>query len=159
MEFPTSHVLLQYQENMHGIDVVDQCRGYYTCALKSHKWWHRILTFIVDFSTHNSFVLYKEDSENLGLSKYSQQLWLFTLSKQLIAPCAFSNVPHGQFRTLACHGFHYNERHECLQLHYIVCGARTRQFCFGCGGCFMCTTPCYIKVHTQPEFAAQAVCA
>jgi hypothetical protein len=60
---------------------VDQCRGYYTCALESHKWWHRILMFVVDSSTYNSFVLYKEDNESLGLPKYSRQLRLFRLAK------------------------------------------------------------------------------
>jgi hypothetical protein len=95
VEFPTSPVLLQYQKNMRGIDVMDQCQGYYTCALESHKWWHRILTFVLDPSMHNSFVLYKEDSETLELLKHSLQLWLFTLAKQLVAPCVRPNIPRG----------------------------------------------------------------
>jgi hypothetical protein len=30
MEYPTSSILLEYQRNMHGVDVVDQKRDYYT---------------------------------------------------------------------------------------------------------------------------------
>jgi hypothetical protein len=37
LDFPTSPILLQYQSNMRGIDVVDQYRHYYTAALQSHK--------------------------------------------------------------------------------------------------------------------------
>jgi hypothetical protein len=38
VEFPTSPILLQYQSNMRGIDVVDQYRQYYTAIFQSHKW-------------------------------------------------------------------------------------------------------------------------
>ena len=49
-EFPTSPILLEYQRNMRGIDVLDQQRVEYTVQLKSHKWWHRLLLFVLDTS-------------------------------------------------------------------------------------------------------------
>jgi hypothetical protein len=52
---------------MRGVDVVDQQRGYYTVALESNKWWHRGLTFVVDGSLQNAYIIYKEDIERVGL--------------------------------------------------------------------------------------------
>jgi hypothetical protein len=153
LDFPTSPILLQYQQNMRGIDVVDQCRGYYTAALQSHKWCHRILTFILDSSLFNSYILYTADGESLGLPRHTRQLWHFNLARSLVAPFVSPNIPRGRFRTLARRGFHHRERHGTLRRRCIVCKSRTRQFCSGCGGRFMCPAPCYLKVHTQPEYA------
>ena len=109
---------------MHGINVLDQCRGYYTCALESHKCWHRLLTFILESSMQNSFVMYKEDSETLGLPKHLRQLWLFMLDKQLVVPCVCPNIPRWRFSTLARRGFYYKKRHKCLRCRCVVCRAR-----------------------------------
>jgi hypothetical protein len=74
VDFPTSPILLEYQQNMRGVDVVDQQRGYYTVALESRKWWHWGLTFMLDGSLQNAFIIYKEDSERVGLQVYARQL-------------------------------------------------------------------------------------
>jgi hypothetical protein len=125
LEFPTSPILLQYQKNMRGIDVVDQCRGYYMAALQSHKWWHKILTFILDSSLFNSYVLYSADAESLGLSRHTRQLWHFNLARSLVAPFVTPNIPRGRFRTLGRRGYHHRERHETLRRRCIVCKSRT----------------------------------
>lgn len=156
VEFPTSPVLLQYQANMRGIDVCDQTRGYYTTMMASHKWWHKILTFVLDSSIDNSWILYRHDAEDLGLATQSRLAWHYNLAQQLVAPFVKPNIPRGRFRNLARRGFHYSERHECLRRKCFVCGSRTRTFCGGCSGRFMCMKPCYVKVHTQPEYAAMA---
>ena len=57
--YPTSPMLLEYQEMMWGVDIVDQCRVEYTAQIMSHKWWHRLLFFILDTSLGNAYVLYK----------------------------------------------------------------------------------------------------
>jgi hypothetical protein len=67
LDFPTSPVLLEYQANMRGVDVVDQYRHYYTAALQSHKWWHRVLTLVLDSLLLNSFITYRVDAEDVGI--------------------------------------------------------------------------------------------
>ena len=47
-EFPTSAILLEYQRNMRRIVVLDQQRVEYIIQLQSHKWWHRLLLFVLD---------------------------------------------------------------------------------------------------------------
>lgn len=67
VDFPTSLVLLEYQQNMRGVDVVDQQRVEYSVQLQSHKWWHRLLLFVLDSSLQNANVLYREDVQRVGL--------------------------------------------------------------------------------------------
>jgi hypothetical protein len=158
VDFPTSPILLQYQSNMRGIDVVDQCRMYYTAALQSHKWWHWCLTLILDSSLQNGFILYREDVMEVGLPVYSRQLWHYNLAQVLVAPFVRVNIPRGPRRNnLARQGFHHSERNPDARRKCIVCRHRTRQFCGACGGRFMCAGACYIRVHTQSEFAALAM--
>jgi hypothetical protein len=154
IDFPTSLVLLEYQRNMRGVDVVDQQRGYYTVALESNKWWHRGLTFVLDSSLQNSFIIYKEDAERVGLQLYTRQLWHYTLAKYLVEPFVRVNVPRSRIRILQHQGFHHSERHADVRRHCIICRKRTRQFCGGCGGQFMCNPRCYVLVHIQPHYAA-----
>jgi hypothetical protein len=95
VDFPTSPVLLQYQANMRGVDVVDQYRHYYTAMLNSHKWWHKCLTFIVGSSLLNCFIIYREDATELGLGVWMRQLFHLTLAKALVAPLVCVNVHRG----------------------------------------------------------------
>lgn len=70
VDFPTSQILLEYQQFMHGIDVVDQQRGEHSVQLASHCWWHRVSLFVLDSSILNSYQLYVEDSEAVRFPIY-----------------------------------------------------------------------------------------
>jgi hypothetical protein len=43
----TSPMLVHYQENMCGVDVLD------------HKWWHPIMFHVIDITIVNSYIMYK----------------------------------------------------------------------------------------------------
>ena len=131
---PTSSILLQYQQNTKGIDVVDQYRHYYTAMLQSHKWWHKLLNFVIDSSLLNAFILYRADATSLGLAVFSCQLWYYTLDQALVAPFVGVNVPRGPTRNLGRRGFHDTERHPDVRRRCRICGSRTRIFCANCGG-------------------------
>jgi hypothetical protein len=153
-EFPTSPILLEYQRNMRGIDVVDQQRVEYTVALASHKWWHRLLCFVVDSAAHNAYILYRHDARAVGVPVFSRLLWLYRLGMALLCPYLTPGHIRGPHRHLAPPGFHRSEGHVTLRRNCVVCGKRTRCLCNGCAGAFMCGGGCYIRVHTQPEHAA-----
>jgi hypothetical protein len=153
-EFPTSPILLEYQRNMRGIDVVDQQRVEYTVGLASHKWWHRLLGFVVDSSAHNAYILYRHDAQTVGVPVYSRLLWLYKVGMALLRPYLAPGHVRGPHRHLAPPGFHRSEGHTTLRRNCIVCGRQTRCLCNGCAGAFMCDGRCYICVHTQPGHVA-----
>lgn len=56
---PTSPMHLEYTTHMRGVDVVDQLRASYTCQTRSHKWWHRVFSFLLDTTIVNMYIFYK----------------------------------------------------------------------------------------------------
>ena len=57
--FSTSSIQVEYQGMMRGINIVYQTRVQYTAQINSHKWWHRLLLFILDTLLENAYLLYK----------------------------------------------------------------------------------------------------
>jgi hypothetical protein len=155
VDFPTSPILLQYQQNMRGVDLVDQKCGNYTIQLWSHKWWHRPMLFVVDSSILNAYVIYVEDMRELGLPTLSRQLFHFNLGAALVEP--YVTAARGSVRNLAPRGLHRVVGHEYDRQPCVVCGRRTRKFCVGCGGLFVHSGSCNVTLHTQPAVRARAV--
>jgi hypothetical protein len=155
VDFPTSPILLQYQQFMRGVDLVDQQRQEYTVQLQSHKWWHRLFMFILDSTLLNSYILYSHQIRGLGLPINSRALWHYRLGMQLVGGYLQPNRMGGAARNLAPQGFHYLEGHPTARHLCVVCSKRTRRFCAGCGPRFMCAGRCYICVHTQPAYRAR----
>jgi hypothetical protein len=86
VEFLTSPILLQYEQNMRGIDVVDHKVSLYTTQLQSHKWWHCILLDVLDLTLNNSWTLQEADCIRLGLLTYARQLFHKRLAVALMVP-------------------------------------------------------------------------
>jgi hypothetical protein len=127
---------------MRGIDVVDQQRVEYIVGLTSHKWWHRLLGFVVDSSAHNAYILYRHDAQAVGVPIFSRLLWLYKVGMALVRPY----LAPGHARPSQAPSFHRNEGHATLPRNCIVCN--------GCVGAFMYNDGCYICVHIQPGHAA-----
>lgn len=154
VDFPTSPILLEYQSNMRGVDVVDQQRQEYTMQLQSHKWWHRLLLFITDSSILNSYILYVEDLMAVGLPYDSRVVYQYRLAMVLVRERLDPNRLRGRHGNLAPNGFHRSKGHPNARYPCVACGRRTRKFCGGCAANFMCESPCYIRIHSQPAYRA-----
>jgi hypothetical protein len=57
-EVPTTPIHLMYQEFMRGVDVTDQLHAAYPTLMRSHKWWHKCVSFVVDQSLVNAKILH-----------------------------------------------------------------------------------------------------
>ena len=60
VELTRLNVIHDYNCHMDGVDVADQLRGYYSCWLKSMKWWHAILFWMLDTAMCNAYIMHKE---------------------------------------------------------------------------------------------------
>jgi hypothetical protein len=54
----TSHMHPEYTIHMHSVDVTDQLRASYNTQYRTHKWWHKILFFLLDVTILNMFIIY-----------------------------------------------------------------------------------------------------
>ena len=50
----------QYNHYMNGVDRADQLTVYYSFTRKTKKWWRKIFFWLLEVSTVNSYILYKE---------------------------------------------------------------------------------------------------
>ena len=64
IEVPSAPVVKSYNNNMGGVDLSDQLRGYYMTGRKSKKWWRCLLWFLVDVSIVNADILEKVSQRN-----------------------------------------------------------------------------------------------
>ena len=57
---PCPQAIISYNEFMGGVDRGDQVRGYYSCRMKSRKFYKYIFYFLLDVAITNAFILYKD---------------------------------------------------------------------------------------------------
>jgi hypothetical protein len=56
----TSPMHLQYTRNMRGVDAANQLWGTYSCIIHSHKWWHRLFSYMLDTIVSNMWIIYSD---------------------------------------------------------------------------------------------------
>jgi hypothetical protein len=56
----TGPMHLQYTKNMRGVDAADQLRGTYSCITRSHKWWHRLFSYLLDTIVCNMWIIHSD---------------------------------------------------------------------------------------------------
>jgi len=156
-EYHTSPILLEYQEMMRGVDLVDQCRMQYSVQLRSHKWWHWLLLFILDTSLGNAYVLYKAHA--LG-SKEKCLMTRMAFHYEVANSLCDSEVRLGRIGASfnrTDHGLHYSARHTKLRAQCVICKWKQIRYCPGYNGAYMCEGTCFLKVHSIPKYAAKVL--
>jgi hypothetical protein len=64
---PIPPVVKNYRHNMGGVDTFDQLRAYVLLEMRSMKFWHPMMYFIIESALVNSWILYKQNRELAGL--------------------------------------------------------------------------------------------
>ena len=59
IQVPRAPVVKTYNNNMGGVDLINQMRGYYMAGRKSKKWWCCLMWFLVDVTIVNAYILEK----------------------------------------------------------------------------------------------------
>ncbi|KAJ8953531.1 hypothetical protein NQ314_007348 [Rhamnusium bicolor] len=59
-----SQTVNDYRRCMGDVDRADMLKSYYAIDRKSRKWWHRLFWHFIDTALVNSFIIYKQATEN-----------------------------------------------------------------------------------------------
>lgn len=73
-----------YNAYMGGVDQLDSLRGSCTCALKSKKWWHSLLWWMLDSSMVNAYQVYKFEEEQARRRPLARVDFIFACVNELI---------------------------------------------------------------------------
>lgn len=157
LDFHTSPILFEYQEMMRGVDIIDQCRMEYIAQLRSHKWWHRLLLFVLDITLGNTYVLYKAHVVNCGQKRLMSLVEFHYEVANALCDCEVRLGRTGFAFNRTKHSLHYSARHASLRRQCIICRRKQIRYCPGCGGAYMCKGKCFVKVHSIPKYAAKVL--
>ena len=124
-EVPSSPIHLMYQEFMRGVDVTDQLRAAYPTLMRSHKWWHKCVSFVVDQSLVNAKILHDEAVLDMGLPTVTTKQFRLRVAEGLVK--GFSKPPKrhpppGPIQS-RCSSVHHPERSTRRRM-CVLCGRK-----------------------------------
>jgi len=86
--------IIKYTENSHGVDVLDQCVGYNLFGNRSVRWYFRIILFLLEVASLNSWVIFRHAKKNTPLEEIQYYVYRRKLTKQMIDQWKIShNIP------------------------------------------------------------------
>ena len=156
-------VVQVYNNNMMGVDKMDQLSTYYSFLRKSIKWWKKVLFWLLEASVVNSFITYSLRLRCLGQQPLGHQQFRRALVLSLVARRSHVPAPRRPGR----HTDNSLERTRPVP-HYSEEGERRRdcRVCSGAGKrrattfyCMTCSDHphlhpgrCFRVYHTQVNF-------
>jgi hypothetical protein len=66
--------IIDYNENMNGVDRIDQMLSYYPTVRKKIKWTKKLVLYMLELSLHNAHVIYNDKHPNDKMSLLNFQL-------------------------------------------------------------------------------------
>ena len=169
-------VIIDYNQNMGGVDKCDQYISYYTIGRKAQKWWKKVFFRMFEMCVINSMCIYLEKNPEFGEKRNSHKLYREVLVHQLVQPylemkneTAFEargrQAMHEKRRKIDVPddirllGKHYASkkypRRKCCFCAYRLNSSRKRQntrtnnYCEKCGK-YVCHA-CFKNFHTQSK--------
>lgn len=147
VDVPTLLVHKEYTTWIRGVDVANQICTFYSCQVRSHKWWHRLLFFLLDTTVGDCHVVYKELCKKLDKRPPDHITFQEALVKEM---CNDWWVRRGSVSmwNLSRPALHMLVRTKKRRL-CKCCGEkpRARYQCAACGGVFLHMDQCFYKTH------------
>ena len=86
MVVPTTPINVEYEEFMHGVDVIDQLHTTYSMQMSSHKWWLKVFIFGLDQSIVNTYIMYLKRCSELGQKSLSHMNFNIAIVDYIVGP-------------------------------------------------------------------------
>ena len=138
-EVPSTPIHLMYQEFMRGVDVTDQLRAAYPTLMRSHKWWHKCVSFVLDQSLVNAKILHDEAILDMGFPTVTTKQFRLRVAEGLVRGYKKPQPPRAPpiLSQSSCLTFHHPERSSRRRM-CVMCGRKQSYYCAGCNYDFMC---------------------
>ena len=125
--------LVDYVQNMGGVDLADQINQYYAPMRKTVKWYKKLFFHLVNLAVINAFVLHKKFAPD-G-QRHNHHAFRISLCKALLAEAPDAPKPK------PCGRRHSNEKPTRLSERHFpaeipaALGAKSKRPCRDCGAC------------------------
>ncbi|KAF2895156.1 hypothetical protein ILUMI_11018 [Ignelater luminosus] len=85
-----SHVILDYNRHMGGVDLADMLVSLYRTGLKSHRWHLKVFAQMLEINVNNAWLLYRRDCMSLKIKNIMPlKIFRFSIIRSLLT----SNKP------------------------------------------------------------------
>ena len=170
---PCPSMIVDYNQNMGGVDLTDQYLSYYYLTTKrTLKWWKKVFWRLIDICVLNSWVIYRSNfpDSTVNTHKLLRLKLIEELVQSLLTLRASPECPrhlHTKSREPVATdgrllGKHFAYKHSkcqwcavCSQKKSPVTGKRmdkkTQNYCPKCN-VFLCLGECFEVYHTQTSY-------
>uniref|UniRef100_A0A0N5BQU6 DDE_Tnp_1_7 domain-containing protein n=1 Tax=Strongyloides papillosus TaxID=174720 RepID=A0A0N5BQU6_STREA len=148
---PTS--IHSYNQNMDGIDRMDQMISYYTNLRKTSRWHMKVNFRKIEMIIHNSHILYAtQASKKIPLREFREEIIKDLLKKETPPPKEIRKRPlfHCLLKFEKLRGSKVTQRKRC-----IICAKSNirRDTSYYCGACYndppLCIKNCFSNYHLE----------
>lgn len=141
----------QYNHNMGGTDLMDECVANYRIGVRSKKWYWPIFTWLLDVTINNAWLLYRkthEKTSNLDFRREIVRTYLARYGAPSKSPGpARTSIPHTLLNSIRYDGLHHYVS-SCNRRRCAGTGCKTfgRTMCSKCD-VGLCVS-CFASYHT-----------
>ena len=165
--FPAPVAVSQYTANMGGVDHADQLAQYYLPNRKSRKWNVKVVTYLMEMSVVNSYLLLRKtpNAQPTGRTKPMSLLKFTTAVVNSLVQAPVVSIPRGRPGTTVrderltsrCMPATFDSKswcHVCHRRANAVEGAKRHQTKYGCFSCekHLCIPDCFTAYHTRAVY-------
>ena len=156
INIPCPLPIIQYNNNMGGVDLLDQKRSYYGIGRSSRKWWKYIFKFVMNVAIINSHILYDLSNKPSKPKQNTQLNFRINLIKQLIGDHSSFKRSLTQFKRFSTHLLHNIRKTKyhricvfCKKNKVLTYLGYTPVSSFQCQQCgvFLCKNNCFNSYH------------
>ncbi|XP_029610706.1 piggyBac transposable element-derived protein 4-like [Salmo trutta] len=151
-------IILDYNCNKGGVDNLDKVIGTYSCRRKTARWPLVIFHNIIDVSSYNAFVIWRESNSSwMPRKRKKRRVFLEQLGKALVTPFIErrEHLPHTEASAALVKAVHRARSHdqpeEPAALATAPAGASKRKICQIC-------PPKDCKTHTVCRRCKKYIC-
>ena len=170
---PCPSAVVEYNQSMNGVDITDQYLSYFSLTKrKTTKWWKKLFWRIIYICILNSFVVFRVNNPDSGISTHRQFriLLMEQLTKPLLiaraSPQSSVGLNHGGRRPgedlSRLKGKHFAYVDTSKRRRCVVCynkktlnnkrkDTKVSSFCPKCEE-YMCIGVCFEKYHTLVDY-------
>ncbi|XP_067930888.1 piggyBac transposable element-derived protein 4-like [Watersipora subatra] len=170
--------IIDYNKYMGGVDLADQCIKYYNMDRRSLKWYKKLFFHLLDIATHNTHVVYKQNT-GTTISALDFRLKLVDLLLNEAGPDpTCTGGQRGRPRSIGTDLARLNTNHHfpsfnpatssrgnpvarrcrvCNASRHRTAGStdrkrvETKYCCAECGNIPFCPVPCFRRWHTERD--------
>lgn len=77
VNFKRPYVVSEYNQNMAGVDRLDQNVAKYRIAYRGRKWWMSIFTWLIDVCVQNAWLLQRKHQPDLGQFEFRREIAIY----------------------------------------------------------------------------------